>query len=291
MATCHVCERPRPEHRSGGESGIAEPERDYAGRGRLDDLRRRIFRRRGVRHFDRLAASLASGRAGEVCCYDPGSGVWAIVPDGDVVYLGGAFARVGRTARPFAAKVTAGTGRVLAWDTRPNGPVLGIGRIGGDILLAGGLTSVNVEPRFGLMAIDGPSGQLLPWTPRFSGRYGPGSGANALAISASRLFVGGNFKAVNGRPRKGFAAFDLTSGVLAEWSPALGDDPTDGVTALVATGDAVVAGGDFTDVAAALDDSFEPRVAAAALAADNGDVLDWNPRPSRGDGHSGGARP
>ena len=227
------------------------------------------------------------GVRGEVCCYDPGSGVWAIVPDGDVVYLGGAFARVGRTARPFAAKVTAETGRVLAWDTRPNGPVLGIGRIGGDILLAGGLTSVNVEPRFGLMAIDGPSGQLLPWTPRFSGRYGPGSGANALAISASRLFVGGNFKAVNGRPRKGFAAFDLTSGVLAEWSPALGDDPTDGVTALVHRRP-VVAGGDF---------KMSPRRwtipssrgSSSALAADNG-ACSSEPQPSRG-GHSGGARP
>jgi hypothetical protein len=214
---------------------------------------------------------------GEVCCYYPGSGVWSIVPVGDVVYLGGAFARVGGIASPFAAKVTARIGRVLPWDTRPNGPVLDMGRAGDDIVMAGGLSSVNVEQRFGLVAIDGPSGRLLPWAPRIAGRYGPGGGANALAVGASRLYVGGNFLGVDGQARQGLAAFDLGTRELVDWRPALGGDPTYGVLTLDATSEAVFAGGDFRGMAPGPDDVSEPRVAVAALAADSGDVLDWDP--------------
>lgn len=214
---------------------------------------------------------------GEVCCYAPASGVWAIVPDGDAVYLGGAFARVGGAARPFAAKVTAGTGRLLPWDARPNGPVLGVGRIGDDLLLAGALTSVNVEQRYGLAAIDGPSGRLLPWAPRFAGRYGQGSGANALAVGGNRVYVGGNFMAVDGQSRQGLAAFELATRQLADWSPVFGGDPTYGVLTLAALDDTVYAGGDFKGMAAARDEPSEPRVAVAAVRSDSGEVLDWDP--------------
>jgi hypothetical protein len=144
-------------------------------------------------------------------------------------------------------------------------------------LVGGGLTSVNIEDRYGLVAIDGPSGRLLPWAPRFAGRYGVGSGANALAILGDRLYVAGNFKAIDSRPRRGFASFDLVTHELHDWSPVFGDDPTSGVLALAVAERAIYSGGDFRGAAPAADEPSEPRVAAAAFDPESGEVLEWDP--------------
>jgi hypothetical protein len=152
-----------------------------------------------------------------------------------------------------------------------------MGLTGARALVGGGLTSVNVEDRYGLVAIDGPSGRLLPWAPRFAGRYGAGSGASALAVLGDQLYVGGNFKAVDGQPRGSFASFDLVTHELSDWSPAFGDDATSGVLELAVSETAIYSGGDFRGAASAADEPFEPRVAAAAFDPESAEVLEWNP--------------
>ncbi len=257
---------------------------------RLPDLRVTVLAASGPKlyaggYFGAAAFDLRSGDrlpwrpriAGDLCCYEPGSGVHSILPIGDVVYIGGNFARAGGARRAFVAAVDESSGEARQWDPRPNGPVLAMGRSGNRVLLGGTLSGVSVESRNGLAAIDGPSGRLLPWAPRVVGRYGPG-GVNALTVADGRLYAGGNFKQVDGQPRRSLAAFDLTTGHLNDWSPAIGGDPTYGVTVLASFESVVYAGGDYSGAASGLDEQYEPRVGVAALDARTGKVAEWNPK-------------
>ena len=74
----------------------------------------------------------------------------------------------------------------------------------------------------------------------------------ALAASATRLYVGGDFTAVNGQPRERLAAVDPTTGEIGPWAPhvpccgagnlgvwALETDPLRG---------RLYVGGDFTEI-------------------------------------------
>jgi hypothetical protein len=154
--------------------------------------------------------------------------------------------------------------------------VLGIGVARDRVLLGGTLSSVNVEERHGLAAIDGPTGRLLAWTPR-------AVGTNALALSGDRLVVGGNFEKIDGEPRGGLAAFDVETRALDDWSPRIGRHIY-GVTVLAASGDRVYAGGDYFGAAPGPDAQYEPRVGVAAFDAESGEVLGWDPALDDDDG-------
>jgi hypothetical protein len=228
--------------------------------------------------YDGAAAfDLESGRKlawnprvrGRVCCYLPDNGIFSILRVGPTIYLGGNFTSAGGASRKFVAAVDAQSGRALAWNPRPNGPILALGRSASRVVLGGTLTSVNVEPRFGLVALDGPTGRLLDWAPR-------AVGTRALEISGAMLYLGGNFKRVDGQPRRGLAAFDLGTKALDDWSPAVGEHIY-GVTVLAASGERIYAGGDFTGAASALDAESLPRKGVSALDAESGEVLDWDP--------------
>ncbi|MDX6679388.1 MAG: hypothetical protein QOE31_3440, partial [Solirubrobacteraceae bacterium] len=94
--------------------------------------------------------------------------------------------------------------------------------------------------RYNLVAEDAATGVL-----RRAFAPAPDSGVSALALSSSQLYVGGRFRIVSQRRRDGFAAVDPASGKPASLfspEPAGGDS---GVSALLADGARVYAGGDF----------------------------------------------
>src|SRR5215211_6378825 len=61
-----------------------------------------------------------------------------------------------------------------------------------------------------------------------------------------RVYLGGAFTSVNGKPRSGLAAIDANTGRLTAWAPKANH----AVLALVASpsGDSIYAGGEFTSI-------------------------------------------
>ena len=76
---------------------------------------------------------------------------------------------------------------------------------------------------------------LDAWDPSTNGTV------NALAVSGTTVYAGGNFTFIGGQSRNRIAAIDGTSGVVNAWNP--GADST--VNALAASGTAIFVGGSF----------------------------------------------
>ena len=125
-----------------------------------------------------------------------------------------------------------------------------------------------------LAAFRTSDGQLIgSWRPQLTGPGVDGGTVRDLEVSPDgrRLYVGGDFTAVNGVPRSRLAAFDLTGdGAPTLVPPSEFPAGVSGrVFALAATDDRVYVGGGFTSAAG------EPRSRAAAFSAGTGQLLPW----------------
>nr|WP_163569517.1 hypothetical protein [Fodinicola feengrottensis] len=95
-----------------------------------------------------------------------------------------------------------------------------------------------------------------------------------IAVSATTVYIGGDFTTVNGQPRTRLAALDRATGALLPWAPTATD--TVRALALSADGGRVIVGGDF----AKLNGSNENSVGAVS-ATGTGALTQWNSRPGR----------
>jgi hypothetical protein len=94
----------------------------------------------------------------------------------------------------------------------------------------------------------------------------------AIAASAARVYVGGNFTRIGRVARRSLAALDARTGRLLAWrSPPLrnGDASTHYVTALALAGSRLYVGGVFSSVGG------QPCVSLAALEPRTGALLSW----------------
>lgn len=105
------------------------------------------------------------------------------------------------------------------------------------------------SPDYRVLALSLATGAELGWSsppltePRFPGLPGgplPGF-VGTMALDGTRLYVGGRFQHVGDIRRPGVAAFNVSSGALEAWEPAVGGL----VTALAADGTRVAVGGQF----------------------------------------------
>lgn len=160
--------------------------------------------------------------------------------------------------------------RASETDTAPaplvtDGPVRAIAvATDGTIYIGGGFTHAgattgSMVPRNHLAAIDS-TGALTSWDPDAD------NNVNALAVSGTTVYVGGDFTKVGGQNRNGIAALDATGSATA-WNP---DAPSGAVAALAVSGSTVYAGGNFTIIGG------QPRKNLAALDS-TGAATAWNP--------------
>jgi hypothetical protein len=200
-----------------------------------------------------------------------GVAVTAVAADKAEVHVATEDARAESASYPILA-LDAVNGRLSSRPVSTNGPVAAIGVFGERVVAGGTFSGVGVQRRDGIAAIDGARGVLLEWAPRTGSAEW--EHPSSLLVAGGWLFVGGSLTQVDGKRRKGLAAFDLLTRRVTPWSPIVGDigDPFfAGVVSMAADGDAIYVGGDFTTV------DGVSRLGAAALGAASGEVLDWNP--------------
>jgi outer membrane protein assembly factor BamB len=139
----------------------------------------------------------------------------ALVPAaaGGPVYVGGVFSTVGGASRARLGSVAAAgggsTGTVQPWNPSANSTVNALAVLAtGEVAAGGAFTLVNSTTTRNRLAALRPvpfTNNANPWDPDLSGD------ANALALDAQRLFVGGNFLGVGTQTRPGLAAFCLAT--------------------------------------------------------------------------------
>ncbi len=202
-----------------------------------------------------------------------GSWIWpwvsAIALQGHTVYLGGYFDESGGLVRRGLVALDAKTGEPTGFEAgishaslRPSVNALAVH--GGTLYVGGTFETLAATPRGFLGALDGATGRLEEWNPR------PDDDVEAIVVDGASIYVGGRFTSLRDwQPHRGAAAIDLTTGRAASWSPEIDGD----VTGIGVIGDTVYLAGLFNHV------NGIPRHDIAAVDADTGALLAWDPGP------------
>ncbi len=232
--------------------------------------------------------------------------------DGSNVFVGGSFESVGGTPRNGLASIDLSTGQLTSWDPGGGGNELAVsgstcfvadnsslaaidtstgttvwtasvtGNIytvavsGSTVYVGGRFTAVNGStPRTDLAAFDASTGTVASWAPTVSSAGQ--ARVNALAVSGSTVYAGGEFDTANGStPRNDLAAFDASTGTVTGWDPNVAFSfSTPSINTLAIAGTTVYAGGNFDSV-----NGSTPRSYAAAFNATTGTATSWNPAAS-----------
>jgi hypothetical protein len=232
-----------------------------------------LHRAGGKARHNLAAFDAASGR---VTSWNPGSvgGVDALAVAGSTVYVGGTFRSIGGRPRHRLAAVKASTGAATNWHPDPNGPVDSLAVSGSTVYAGGTFRSIAGQARHHLAALDAATGRATAWNPNPNrGDRTVNGVVDALAVSGSTVYAGGNFLSIGAQPRTNLAAFDASTGEVTDWNPnPYPPPPTGRVSGLALSGSTVFAGGDFSSVGGQPRDSFatlDASTGAATVATPN----------------------
>lgn len=177
--------------------------------------------------------------------------VYAILVDGDTVYVGGSFDHVGGVAAKNLARYDRTTG---AWSpvgsaggNGANNAVLALSIDGGNLYIGGAFSEVNVGAPVAANRVARWDG--VAWSALGDGAgEGLDSQVQALSMCGGQLYAGGSFTAANvGAP---IIANRIARWDGASWSPVgsgAGNGMSSTVFALACAGGELVAGGAFID--------------------------------------------
>ena len=178
--------------------------------------------------------------------------VYAIVSDGQRVYLGGTFTRVkdpvtGKSVvRNRLAAFDATTGALdLSWNPNADGGVraLALGT-GGTLYVGGSFSQVGGQAATRLAQLDASGAALPDFTAAASGEV------RDLVVTTDALYVAGNFGTVSGLPRVGVAKLNPATGSVTAWNARVGQGRVVAL-ALSESQQELVIGGNFKRVAGA----------------------------------------
>ena len=181
----------------------------------------------------------------------------AIAVSGSTAYIGGSFTSVGQYTGGLAS-VDASSAAVGTTLPPVVGTVHAVAPDGsGGVYVGGVFTNVGGVARSNLAHILSNGTVDSSWNPAPTGEV------DALAVSGSTVFVGGQFNKIDGDSSAGFlAAVDATTGALKSgWSDS--NLPNNNVSALAVSGSTVYVGGAFTSVGG---DSSAKHLAALSTA-------------------------
>lgn len=192
----------------------------------------------GTSEVPRARLAAFDSATGQLLDWNPGADktvqTLAASPDGQTIYVGGAFGVVGGVVRKRVAAVDATTGVVTAFKANTNYKVYAIAPTSTRIYLGGSFTAVNGAPRSRLAAV-GTTGAVDPsWAPSVDGPVR----TIKLSGDASTVYVGGTFSTVDGQSQANLAKLSA-SGAIQSWTT----HPNYPVWDLVVTSSAVYVGG------------------------------------------------
>jgi trimeric autotransporter adhesin len=222
-----------------------------------------IFTIIGGHSLNRLAKlSTTDGHADDTWNPNADAEVETVSLSGSILYIGGIFTTVSGQQRLGAAAVNIADGTITSWDPSTPDIVHSLAADGTNIYIGmegSGLNGLKCKLRNGLAAIDLTTGEPTDWNPDSDALY-----IYALAISGSKIYVGGGFDLIGGQTLSNLAVLDLVNGTAdATWAP----NPNDYVNAITVSGSTIYAGGDFTTIGGA------SKAYLAALNNTNGNVL------------------
>jgi trimeric autotransporter adhesin len=137
----------------------------------------------------------------------------AVKPNGKTVYAGGHFTKVHGATRLHVAAIAADSSTLRPWKANANGKVDVIKATKSRVYIGGEFTVLKGHVRHRLAAVKaGSSAQLINWSPNAS------SAVFALQLSATgkRIYVGGAFDHINGKPANHLSAIKTASGSIAK---------------------------------------------------------------------------
>ena len=191
-----------------------------------------------------------------------------IARSGNTLYIAGSFRSVGENSGGFVP-VDARTGEVLRPFPKVAGSVYAIvPDASGGWYIGGEFTAVGGKPRSGLAQIRA-DGSVSDWNPGVTGSPGyiDPPQVTAIAVSGDRIFVGGGFREIGGKPHENLGCVEAKSGAVLNWN--LDIDPDGWIYTFAVRGDTVFVGGTFTSIGG------QARGYLAAVDAANGAVLPW----------------
>jgi Domain of unknown function (DUF5122) beta-propeller len=160
-----------------------------------------------------------------------------VSPDGTKVYAVGSFSAIGGQARKYAAEVLASNGQATAFaPTRDGGIAL----------------AVALTPNGSRVFYSTENNRLFAYDPAISNNpvyvVATSGDTQAIGASATEVYIGGHFSQLQNfkLKRAHIASFRVADGTPTTWNPTI--NGALGVWAIGVTPNAVVVGGDFTQV-------------------------------------------
>ena len=141
-------------------------------------------------------------------------GVWSVAQVGNTLVMGGTFTKIGGVSHPYLAAINATTGAVsTTFNAVPNGQVFSVmpGPNDHTVYVGGSFTSVSGNAAQFLTLLDTTTGAPVS---TFHGPTFDFGMIRDMAVSGGRLYVGGFFGRVGGKPHAGIAALNATTGAV-----------------------------------------------------------------------------
>lgn len=194
--------------------------------------------------------------------------VLGLARSGNTLYIAGSFRSVGENSGGLVP-VDARTGEVLRPFPKVAGSVYAIVPDGsGGWYIGGEFTSVGGKPRSCLAQVRA-DGSVSDWNPSVTGSPGyiDPPQVNAIAVSGDRVFLGGGFREIGGRPHENLGCVDASTGQALDWNLDINADGW--IYAFAVHGGTVFVGGTFTSIGG------QARGYLAAVDAGTGAVTHW----------------
>ena len=168
---------------------------------------------------------------------------------GNTLFVGGWFTTVNGVSHPNLAAIDATTGELLSWGSGASSGVQALSAVGDTLFVGGEFRTIHGVQRSSLAAVSASTGEVLPWAVTFAGSpFAQGTPyVSCIEQDGGRLYIGGDFNAIEGVATGSFAAIERATARLVPGSYPVGYGTTD----ILVHGGRIYVSGPFSAVSSA----------------------------------------